>query len=244
MSFVVKNTTKWGLLDLLCPHSCRGCGVLGSVLCERCKNYIIQDHQVICPHCRRSFSNSTTVPCQDCESIFQEFWIVGWREGALSKLVSDLKYKSVRACSAPLSELLDHAIPSSTDLGQSLIIVPLPTIGKHIRERGFDHTLLLAKKLAKHRGWKVSQLLQRATDTTQVGTSAAKRKTQAENTYGLNGRLDPDANYLLLDDVWTTGASMLAAAKTLQQAGAKHIYGAVIEIGRPNSADTDAQSKD
>jgi len=163
--------------------------------------------------------------------------VVGWRKGVLAKLVSDLKYKFVRACSNVLAELLDNAIPENAFNDKDVIVVPLPTIGKHIRERGLDHTLLLAKKLAKRRGWRVEQLIQRATDTVQVGTSAAERQKQAASTYVIERKIDPDKRYLLLDDVWTTGASMQSAAKVFQQAGAKKLYGAVVEIGQPKDPD-------
>ena len=43
---------------------------------------------------------------------------------------------------------------------------------------------------------------------------------------------DSDVNYLLLDDVWTTGASMLAAEKVMRAAGAKKVMGVVIAVGK------------
>ncbi len=52
----MKNTTKWGLLDLVCPHTCRGCGELGAVFCERCKKYITSQRQAICPICKKMFA--------------------------------------------------------------------------------------------------------------------------------------------------------------------------------------------
>lgn len=73
----------------------------------------------------------------------------------------------------------------------------------------------------------------RATDTVQVGTSAAKRKNQAESTYEVVKKLDSKQKYLLLDDIWTTGATMQAAAKRMREAGAKEIYGIVLAIGQP-----------
>lgn len=260
MSFVVKNTTKCGLLDLVCPHSCRGCGALGAVLCERCKKHIIQRHEFICPYCKRTFPNNDQRQdkdpesasywnqdlrvCQECASPFLGIWAVGWREGILAKLVSELKYKSVRACSDTLAELLDHAIPAilTPDPKQNIkpIIVPLPTIGKHIRERGLDHTWLIAKKLAKRRGWRVQHLLRRKIDTVQVGTNASNRLKQATRAYELAQKINPNQPYLLLDDVWTTGASMQAAANLLKEAGAQYIYGAIIEVGRSQSTSDEA----
>lgn len=231
MDFVVKNTTKNSLLDLICPHSCRGCGELGQVLCERCKNNIIRARLPICPLCRRQGENLNW-RCADCESPFKDFWVVGWREGVLAQVVSEFKYQSVRAIGLVLVEMIDDAIPENFGRNDEVVVVPLPTIGKHVRERGLDHTKILAKKLAKKRGWKHQRLLGRATDTVQVGTKASERQKQAENTYEIIDRVNPKCQYLLLDDVWTTGATMLSAAKVMQEAGAKELYGVVIEVGK------------
>lgn len=244
MGFVVKNTTKWGLLDLICPHSCRGCNALGAILCERCKNHIIQNREIICPHCKQTFSNmnqQTLKCCKNCDSPFTGLWSVDWRAGALAKLVSEFKYQSVRACSETLVELLDYAIPDN--LSKEIIIIPLPTIGKHIRERGLDHTRILAKKLARRRSWQMRPLLQRATDSVQVGTNATERQAQATRTYELAKAIDPNTIYLLLDDVWTTGASMVAAANILKQAGVKTIYGAIIEVSPDNNTEQKLDTK-
>ena len=84
-------------------------------------------------------------------------------------------------------------------------------------------------------------LLRRANDTVQVGTNATKRVTQASKAYELSyATINPNSYYILLDDVWTTGASMQAAASVLKQAGAKYIYGAVVEIGRLKNIDNEA----
>ncbi len=238
MGFVVKNTTKCGLLDLICPHSCRGCGQLGAVLCERCKKYMLEQYQPLCPICKRKFAESAekvgNIPniwagCPDCETPFAGIWAFGMREGALEKLVEEYKYQSVRAMGPVLAECLDYMLPKEL---REMVVVPLPTIGKHVRERGLDHTWTVAKLLAKKRGWKCEKLVTRAADTVQVGAKVAERKAQATKAYEVREKVDPGARYLLLDDVWTTGSTMLAAEKMLRAAGAKEIYAAVLAVSR------------
>lgn len=246
MGFVVKNTTKCGLLDLLCPHSCRGCGRLGTVLCECCKKYMDENYEWICPVCKTTFAKSSEScennggnslymgHCPECEIEYENLWTVGWREGALEKLVEEYKYQSVRAMGEVLAGMVAEKIPESFGKDEEVAVVPLPTIGRHIRERGLDHTLEIAKKLAKMRGWKCEKVVRRAADTVQVGAKVNEREEQAKRAYAVEDGLDAVKHYLLLDDVWTTGASMKAAAKVVREAGAEKISAVVIAVGRAN----------
>ncbi|MBQ3296217.1 ComF family protein [Candidatus Saccharibacteria bacterium] len=146
----------------------------------------------------------------------------------LGELIHDYKYHSVRALARPLAELLDSALPK--DLPKDTRIVPLPTATHHIRSRGFDHTLLLAKKLGKLRDLPVEKLLERNKNTVQVGSDRSARLTQADSAYKINPKIkiDKNATYLLLDDVWTTGASVTSAVNKLKQKGAKKIVIALL----------------
>ena len=201
MSFIVKNTTLPGLLDLLAPHSCRGCGRIGTPLCNRCKNYIISEHFAFQPDFPKSLPPT---------------FVVASRDGLVGTLIHDFKYNSVRALARPLAELLDQTLPT---FNTPVIIVPLPTISRHIRERGLDHTYLIAKHLARLRHYQVQKLLVRAKNTTQVGADRKNRVAQAANAYAIrpHAQIDPEATYLLLDDVFTTGATIKAAISQLQK---------------------------
>ena len=216
MGFAVKNTTYFGPLDLLCPYSCRGCGCLGEVLCGCCKKYLC---------CRKNleFLRKKLVAEE-----FDGIWGYSAREGMVDELVKEYKYGPVRGVGVVLAGFLDEAIPG--DLGE-VVVVPLPTVAKHIRKRGFDHTKYLARRLARRRGWECDSLLMRANDTVQVGATGNERLIQAETAYrAREGRVGVDKAYLLVDDVWTTGASMKAAAKELRRMGARRIYGAVVAV--------------
>ncbi len=109
-----------------------------------------------------------------------------------------------------------------------MCVVPLPTVSRHIRERGFDHIDLLVKKFVRMNACTRSRALIRGNNAVQVGASEAKRAEQAKTAYIPKDNIDRDANYLLIDDVWTTGSSMMAACNALQKVGCKNINIAVI----------------
>ena len=216
----VNNTTFPNLLDLIAPYACRGCQNVGKILCERCKNDIITHCQNLCPFCKEPV---TKCVCQSRLSLPPTF-IFSRRSSTIGALVYDLKYHSARSAAKPLAEILSRTIPSNY---QNLIVIPLPTIARHIRKRGLDHTTIISNQFAKYykQGAKVSHLLLRINKTTQVGSSRDQRLKQAQTAYIVNPkiRISPKSTYLLLDDVWTTGASMLSATKILQDNGAKNL---------------------
>ncbi|MDO4612080.1 MAG: hypothetical protein Q4B29_01295 [Candidatus Saccharibacteria bacterium] len=215
MRLNVKNTTFPGLLDLLAPHSCRGCGHTGEALCDCCKNNILKQ--------KTSFRPKEKLP---------KTFIVGKRDGLLNDLIHDFKYNSNRSLAKPLAELLAEKLPKNQK--GKVVVVPLPTATNHIRTRAFDHTLLLAKHLARFKGYQVEELLVRTKNTVQVGADEKTRLKQAREAFELNPKLkiDPETTYLILDDVWTTGASMKSAIKKLRQGGAKKLIVGVLAVNR------------
>lgn len=231
MNFIVKNTTLPNLLDLIAPHYCRGCKAIGNPICDCCKNNIILNFSNYCPNCK---TPNPTGKCTKCKSLPPTF-VIGNRNELIGQLVHDLKYRSTRALSKPLADILNETLPS---IDGKVDIVPLPTIHSHVRQRGLDHTYLIAKQLAKLRGpnYQVNPILTRAKNTVQVGADRAARLSQANLAYSINPNTSINSNttYLLFDDVWTTGASMKAAIKKLRTIGAKKILVAVLAVSQIN----------
>ena len=156
----------------------------------------------------------------------------GLRIGLLAKMVKEYKYRPVRGLSEVLAGLMAEEVMAR--FSEKMTIVPLPTVGRHVRERGFDHMDLIAKKLARKTGWRRAKLLKRANQAVQVGSDAETRLEQAKTAYRLSPRsVSAAESYLLIDDVATTGASMREAMKILREAGAQKIYGAVLMSGKP-----------
>lgn len=182
------------------------------------------DHKNICPNCKNKKTHGL---CKNCKNL-PPIYIVSNRNAILGELIHDYKYHSVRALARPLAELMDSALPK--DLPKNSIIVPLPSATHHIRTRGLDHTMKIAKNLGQIRHLPVKQLILRNKNTVQVGTDKKTRLAQASSAYVLNPKIKINQNttYILLDDVWTTGASLMAGEKLLKTAGAKNIRIAVL----------------
>jgi ComF family protein len=152
---------------------------------------------------------------------YSSAWVVGKRSGVLQRLIGDYKFQRARSAYRDLGDLMLSVLP---DLPSNTVVVPVPTVSGHIRERGYDHTLLIAKYIAKSRKIECRQLLRRATNTKQRQSSVWQRKTQARVAFAADSVIDGSCPYLLVDDVITTGATIKYASRVLTRAGAKNVW--------------------
>ncbi len=151
-------------------------------------------------------------------------WCVGSRSDGLKELLNRYKFERTRAAYKPLADLLAATLPT---LPSDIAIVPVPTIAPHIRQRGYDQTVLLARQLAKLRGAAYAPLLRRKTNSVQRGASRTLRAKQAAQAFTAS---NCPGRYLVIDDISTTGATLNAAAKVLLAAGASEVWVAAVAV--------------
>jgi ComF family protein len=191
-------------------------------MCVSCNENIIAEPSVRCIVCEQP---TGTYLCKRHTATLQQGWYVAQRQGALQNLIDAYKFENARAASDSLADMLHARLP---DLPEDTIIVPIPTISSHIRQRGYDHTLLIARSLARQRGFAVSSLLRRRTNSKQRDETRRQREQQAKEAFYVKGVVDDTRPYLLIDDIATTGATLRHAARELREAGASTVWVAVI----------------
>jgi len=220
------------LLSWLSPHICKGCKVIGATLCSRCKSYILGQNWRKCIKCSGLVSNNDFFAsgnlCGKCAPglPFTQVFVVGERIEILKRLVGDHKYFSERESAHAIAELISGILPQ--ELPADLTIVPLPTIARHIRERGFDHTKLIVQHLSRIRKIPVNtRILRRTDNASQHSADYKTRLVQAEKAFFVSPRTKIPSKILLVDDIYTTGATVAAAARILRQHGAREIWLAI-----------------
>ena len=210
-------------LSIIAPHYCCGCDKIGSLLCGNCKYNINLENKMVCIVCHRP--TGRTWLCENCQMPYENVWVVGERDGALQRLIGLYKFERSKSAYQPLGDLLLDIL---SELPVGTVVVPIPTTSARIRERGYDHMLLVAKYIASKRGLQCQQLVRRQTNTKQRQSTAKQRIEQAKRAFTVRGHVDEDVPYLLVDDVITTGATIKYASLALRDAGAKHVWVAVV----------------
>ena len=218
MKFSIKSVVK-NIVNGFFPPRCRGCGAFGDYVCERCKKYISGNIKV-----RKIVENADGMNVE----------YLGYRDEILGELIEEAKYESVRGLIPEIAEIVYHGCFEAI-CSEEILLVPMPTSCQHVRERAMDHMDMIVKEIERLSGGEVRRmrLLARAKDTVQMGASEAVRKRQAKEAVKMNQKyltkndeILPeyvDKRVILMDDVWTTGASLTEAGKMLKKAGVKNL---------------------
>jgi len=210
-------------LNLLAPHYCCGCQKIGILLCDYCKYNINNEHNFACLACLRPCGVSGI--CTGCTLPYSRAWCVGKRQDELEKLIDIYKFERVKSADVVLADLILSTLPT---IPSDVIVVPVPTVASHVRNRGYDHIKIITRKISKATGLTHIDCLDRLTTATQHGATASQRVEQAKVAFGINSKFIKNMTYLLIDDVFTTGSTVRFAAEKLREAGAKDVWVAVI----------------
>lgn len=235
-----------GFLDFLFPKYCVNCRKIGDYICANCFSFLSFDVQMICLVCNKGSIDGLTHPgCKTKYAIDGAFCAVSYK-GIVKKLIYNFKYKPYLAdLKKSLVELFYESIIQQelfqNILGFSPILVPIPLSKKRLRTRGYNHAKLLAEGLSKSLNLNLLEALQRARETkSQFGLNLKDRKANLKDAFILNTSAFPKAstfdkssadksvdkaNILLVDDILTTGSTLLEAAKVLKKNGARKVWG-------------------
>lgn len=220
------------LLDFLFPKRCVSCGAFGKYICNNCFSKIEFVEKPICPICQRQAIGGKTHP--KCAGKFRlDGLVVASRyKGPIKFAIRKVKYKWVYDIENILVDILASQI-WKFDLPQNSILVPIPLHKNRKNWRGFNQAEILAKTLAKKFNVNCSDSLIRIVETkTQVGLDKNERRKNVNGAFKVkeNSKVS-GKNIILIDDVYTSGATMMEAAKVLKRAGAKNIWAMAVALG-------------
>jgi competence protein ComFC len=234
-------------LALFYPQSCAVCGAsvesrLDGVACARCweKTRVFTDDETLCWKCGVLSLGSIAaekreqVRCRRCDGeAFTAARACGIYEGALRASVLALKRQAHVA--GRLRQVLFETARRAP-LSSATCIVPVPLHPERERMRGFNQAALLARELSRltHLPVGDQSLVRTAhTERHRAGMDAQARRESVETAFAVrHQRMIQGERILLVDDVFTTGATASACARALMTAGAMEVV--VLTIARPS----------
>lgn len=218
------------ILDVIFPMACAGCGAHAQAICDDCLR-VISYRGLECFFCGQKAENANICAyCKEKYPLESIVWLWRYNNEKTRAIIAAFKYRKRRALAPALASRMRIAIAQS-NLPKNIIIVPIPLHKDKERERGFNQAALLAKNL----GIPINaDVLMRAKATPPQARTHSRRERQAQikNAFRvINKDTLAEKNILLIDDVATTGATLVEAASTLKKAGAAKIYAAVLAHG-------------
>lgn len=224
------------MLDWIFPQRCLVCRKFlkkeQTSLCHICEEIWPQIGSSSCPQCSYPYTNSSSPShlCGDCLTYPKQCLKVralGVYRGVLLEMIHRLKYSHEEH----LAHFLGGRMAGMCDGSACDLILPVPMTKRRLRERGYNQSVLLAKTLA--RIWKKECdpfLLKKVDDTPpQAQLQGKERRKNLRKVFSLQEpRQIEGKSVLLVDDVYTTGATVEALTAILIDAGALEVCAAVV----------------
>ncbi len=245
------------LITTFFPGDCRACGgpllkAGTSPLCNECVRELREQSATLCVRCgealdvdglhyERQFGAEALLcsPCRMTPPEFERAAAWGLYEDGMRELIHLLKYEGVEGAAKPLGQLLARVMVSLAEGGmpRDLAVIAVPLFPAKQRLRGYNQSARIvdevSEELRRAGGWTLRAAhgaLRRIRDTeSQFGLTASGRRRNLRGAFVV---ADPAAvagrEVLLVDDIYTTGATARECARVLRQAGAAKVWVATV----------------
>lgn len=217
------------LLSLIFPLRCSTCKIRikSGAWCADCRKKIIIRPSFICPTCRRRCPEPY-LPCHP-KNNFLLIAPTSFEQPEIRELIHSLKYDGLKSAAQEMADLIGQNIGKhiATLLNpEKTFIVPIPLHPTKLKQRGFNQSEQLALEITKKLGerWRVKNILTRNINN-KSQTKCLNKQERIENVRGIftvHQKLEGQ-DLIVVDDVFTSGATMQEAIRTLKKAGASRI---------------------
>ncbi len=243
------------LVAVLFPADCRVCAqplvrAGAAPVCEACLSAVSAAQEMsACWRCGESLGMESSrfagqfaaeellcTPCRMAPPAFERAVAAGTYEGELRAMVHLLKYEGMRALAKPLGTHLARAI-ETLELAGDVVVAPVPLYAAKARRRGYNQSAVLAQAAAAALPGRTEfalrvdeALLERVRDTeSQFALNPRARRTNLRGAFAVReGAPLAGRTVLLVDDIYTTGATARECARVLRRAGAERVLVATL----------------
>ena len=212
------------MVDFLVPVVCVHCGAEGSLWCDQCIVNAPKLAGNTCLKCGERTSENLQL-CGDCIALpppLDRLVPIFRYGGPVRSAVHALKYRHIIAIAPEMAKTMSaHSFATRANLD---CVAPVPAHTDRLRERGYNQTSLLAKEIACNLQLRFldDALTKTRATQSQVELTRHQRAVSLIGAFEANYRFD-DAHVLLIDDVCTTGNTLMNCAAALKRAGARRV---------------------
>lgn len=194
-------------LDLVFPPRCVHCQQPGALLCANCQ-LLIQPSPAV-------YDNAGVLSGQRATAIF---------DGPIQSAIHELKYKNKQRIADLLADRLIAELQTSH--WTPTLVTAVPLHASRQQERGYNQSALLASRLAAINGlpFRIEVITRTRATRPQVGLNAKDRQANMADAFQTDSSLAAGQSILIVDDVYTTGATLRACASALRAAVAASVW--------------------
>ena len=230
------------VLDLIFPRRCPICDrpvkPYGALICKECSQVPVPVGESVCMKCGKPVEPEEEY-CADCRArkhrYFRGMAVYRYRSvsGSLYRFKYDGRREYADFYGEGMARALDRFLAEAGASHMPDLLVPVPCSRERMRKRGYNQAALLARRLSVRSGIPVSEnALIRSRDTRAMRSmSALERQINLKRTFHVYGNGVRLKSIMLIDDIYTTGATIDACAGALLEAGAEEVSFLTLAIG-------------
>ena len=228
-----------GILEILYPARCPVChGILngGDGICPQCRKRLTLIKEPKCKKCGKQIEKAEQEYCKDCMRFphsFDKGGAVFAYDDIMRRSIAMFKYHNRREYAKVYAKEMYKHQAYFLKMAAPEVILPVPIHKQKFRQRGFNQAELVSKELSKltHIPVDSKYLFRKEKTLPQKELTRMQRKTNLKEAFGVvqNGKYYK--RVLLVDDIYTTGATMDAISDILRKAGVKNIFFLTICVG-------------
>jgi len=216
------------LLDLLFPPTCCGCGARGATWCADCQARVQLLRDPLCPHCGAPTRSNARL-CSHCRNLPTDLRSRSYAlyRPPVSNAILHLKYHPNQAMASVMGAWLASVYAQTA--WSATVVVPVPLASDRMQHRGYNQAALIAAAMAERAALPHEPRALTRTESTrsQVGLGYEERAENVRGVFSASPALGGQA-VLLVDDLYTTGATLRACTQACMQAGALQAYGLTV----------------
>lgn len=224
-----KLNIKRGVLSLILPIQCLGCGRESDWVCEECRRELQPHRQELC-FCGKAGVDGICDQHRENLGLDGLTTLFGYAEPIVRELIHQVKYRGHTDAISFFAEHYQKKVLGCLPRGD-WAVTAVPLSKERLRTRGFNQSQLIAQKLTEPL-YDYQELVVKIRDTKpQVKLKRIERQKNLTRAFTIKSGVIIPEQVILVDDVITTGSTIKAVAQVLRKMGVKKIWALTIAHG-------------